>query len=137
MRLWTIYFRIGRCEPADLANGHPGFLFHAFLTAIVRSPLLQIPQISVRFGASRLEEKKKGKYRMKFCTLAAAAAALTLTAAPAVAEVSAERVAAPTAEESELAGLGAGAYVLGAIGLGLIIYGIIEISDDDDDPVSA
>ena len=74
---------------------------------------------------------------LTFAPLAAAAAALTLTAAPAVAEVSAERVAAPIAEESELAGLGAGAYVLGAIGLGLIIYGIIEISDDDDDPVSA
>ena len=73
---------------------------------------------------------------MKIRNLAAAAAALTLVTAPAVAEVSAERVSAPVTEESELAGLGAGAYILGAIGLGLIIYGVIEISDDDNDAVS-
>ena len=56
---------------------------------------------------------------------------LSLSHSPAVA-----RSGAPTTGASELNTSGPGIYILGAIALGLIIWGIIEITSDDDGPDS-
>lgn len=70
---------------------------------------------------------------MKIRTMAAAAAALSLAAAPAVAEVSFDRASAPVEGESELGG----GAILGALAIAAIIAGIvIAASDEDTDPVS-
>ncbi|MBY8337435.1 hypothetical protein KYN89_10260 [Alteriqipengyuania sp. NZ-12B] len=71
---------------------------------------------------------------MKIRTMAAAAAALSLVAAPAVAEISADRAAAPVEGESELGG----GAIIGALAIAAIIGGIIIAADTDDDtPVSS
>ena len=61
--------------------------------------------------------------------MAAAAAALPLAAAPAVAEVSFDRNAAPVEGESELGG----GAILGALAIAAIITGIVIAAGDDDD----
>ena len=66
---------------------------------------------------------------MKIRTMAAAAAALTLAAAPAVAEVSFDRTSAPVEGESELGG----GAILGALAVAAIIAGIIVAADTDED----
>ena len=75
---------------------------------------------------------------MKIRTMAAAAAALSLVAAPAVAEVSFDRASAPVQSEDELEG--AGGAILAVAGIGLIITGILVatdvIGDDDEEGVS-
>ena len=61
---------------------------------------------------------------------AVAAQPLSLSHSPAV-----ERAGAPVSGASEL-NRGAGTWIIGAIALGLIIWGIIELTDDDDAPAS-
>lgn len=56
---------------------------------------------------------------------------LSLSHSPAI-----ERAGAPANGASELNASGPGIYILGAIGLGLIIWGIIELTEDDDGPDS-
>ena len=69
---------------------------------------------------------------MKIRTMAAAAAALSLAAAPAVAEVSFDRAAAPVDGESELAG----GAILGALAIAALIAGVVvAASDEDNDDV--
>ena len=71
---------------------------------------------------------------MKIRTMVAAAAALSLVAAPAVVEISADRAAAPVEGESELGG----GVILGVAAVAAIIGGIIIAADTDDDtPVSS
>lgn len=69
---------------------------------------------------------------MKLRNVAAAAAALTLVASPAVAQ--AERASAPVSDESEIGGSG---MVLAILAVAAIIAGLIILVDDGDDPVSA
>ena len=73
---------------------------------------------------------------MKIRTMAAAAAALSLVAAPAVAEVSFDRASAPVDGESEIGG----APVLGALAVAAMIAGVLiatdVVGDDDDEGVS-
>ncbi len=71
---------------------------------------------------------------MKIRTMAAAAAALSLAAAPAVAEVSFDRASAPVEGESELGG----GAILGALAIAAIIAGIAiaATTDDNSDAVS-
>jgi hypothetical protein len=70
---------------------------------------------------------------MKFRTLAAAAAALSLTAAPVVAQAAPQRAAAPTEESSELRG---SSLILAILAFGAIIGAIIIAAGDSNDPVS-
>lgn len=75
---------------------------------------------------------------MKFRTLLAATAALSLAASPALASANGDRVSAPVAqEESDLEG-GSGILVA-LLGAAAVIAAIILASDssDDDVPVSA
>jgi hypothetical protein len=60
---------------------------------------------------------------------ASSAQSLSLSNAPA-------RAATAAGDSNELAGAGAGAYVIGAIVAGLAIWGIVEIASDDDEPDS-
>ncbi len=69
---------------------------------------------------------------MKFRTLAAATAAVTLAAAPAVAQF--ERSAAPVEGEAELGG---SSLLIGLLAAAAVIGAIIIIADGDDDPISA
>lgn len=69
-----------------------------------------------------------------------AAASLLTASSVAIAQsepVAIERAGAPVGSANELEGLGAGAYVLGAIALGLIVWGIIELTSDDEDAPSS
>ena len=62
-----------------------------------------------------------------------AVSALALTIVPVAAQAapqSAPRTAAATGESQEL--VGTLAWVLAAIGVGLLIWGIIELTDDDE-----
>ncbi|MGQ0588114.1 MAG: hypothetical protein ACT4N8_01105 [Sphingosinicella sp.] len=60
------------------------------------------------------------------------AQSLSLSNAPAI-----ERAGAPVGDASELDGRrGVGIYIIGAIALGLIIWGIIELTKSDDSPAS-
>lgn len=69
---------------------------------------------------------------MKFRNIAAAAAALTLVASPAVAQ--AERTSAPVSDEAELGG---SSVVLAILAIAAIIAGIIiATGGGDDDSVS-
>ena len=71
---------------------------------------------------------------MKIRPMAAAAAALSLAAAPAVAEVSFDRASAPVEGESEIGG----GALLGALAIAAIIAGVIVAAQsDDEDGVSA
>lgn len=75
---------------------------------------------------------------MKFRTLLAATAAISLAASPALAQtsVTAERVAAPVQGESELEG-GSG-IIIAILAAAAIIAGIvIAVDGSDDTPVSA
>lgn len=65
---------------------------------------------------------------MKFRTLAATAAALTLAASPAVAQ--AERTSAPATKEAEMGG--SGGIVLAILAIAAIIAGIIIAADSND-----
>ncbi|MAK99938.1 MAG: hypothetical protein CL807_03185 [Citromicrobium sp.] len=72
---------------------------------------------------------------MKARNILAGAAALTLAAAPAIAEVNLDRAAAPVAGESEATGAG---IVLGILALAAIIAGIVIAAQGGDDvPTSA
>jgi hypothetical protein len=78
--------------------------------------------------------------------LAASAAAMAMLIAPVAAQASAAsslsvagalpeaaRAGSSLQGESDLEGLGTGAYIIGAIVIGLAIWGIIELTDDDSD----
>jgi len=72
---------------------------------------------------------------MKARNILAGTAALTLAAAPAIAQVDLDRTAAPVAGESDATGTG---VVLGVLALAAIIAGIVIAADDSEDfPVSA
>ncbi len=70
---------------------------------------------------------------MKFRTLAAATAAVTLAAAPAVAQF--ERASAPIEGEAEMGGENTVLYSLLAIAA--FAGAVYLITDSDDDPISA
>ena len=71
---------------------------------------------------------------MKIRTLALAASALSLAAAPAIAQADLSRAVAPIEGENELAGP---ALVLGILGAAAVVAGIaVAASDDDDNSVS-
>jgi len=70
---------------------------------------------------------------MKFRTLAAAAAAMSLAATPVVAQAAPQRAAAPTEEASEMGGSG---WLLGVLALAAFVTAIIIAVNGDDDPVS-
>ncbi|MGX7951875.1 hypothetical protein ACWPM1_04835 [Tsuneonella sp. HG249] len=70
---------------------------------------------------------------MKFRTLAAAAAALSFTAAPVAAQAAPQRAAAPTEEGSEMGGSG---WILGVLALAAFIAAIIVATGNEDDAVS-
>ncbi len=72
---------------------------------------------------------------MKFRTLAAATAAVSLAATPAIAEAAFDRSAAPVEGESELEG-GSG-IIIALLAAAAVIAGIVIAADGDDDPVSA
>ncbi|WP_228243031.1 hypothetical protein [Porphyrobacter sp. GA68] len=71
---------------------------------------------------------------MKLRNALAATAALTLVAAPAVAEVSFARSSAPVEGESELAG---SSVIIALLAAAAVIGAIIIAVDDDDQPISA
>ena len=64
--------------------------------------------------------------------VAQSAQPLSLAQSPAV-----ERAGADMTGQSNLDRRGYGIYILGAVALGLIIWGIIELTSDDDDSISA
>lgn len=70
---------------------------------------------------------------MKLRNALAATAALSLVAAPAVAEATFDRAAAPVEGESELAG---SSIVIALLAAAAVVGGIIIAVDDDDDPIS-
>lgn len=61
--------------------------------------------------------------------ITASSAAIAQTAAPSVAAASTARAGAPTEGSNEL--VGTTAWILAAIALGLIVWGVIELTDDD------
>ncbi|MEO0590718.1 MAG: hypothetical protein AAFY81_08710 [Pseudomonadota bacterium] len=67
---------------------------------------------------------------MKIRNVAMAAAALSMAAAPALAQATFDRASAPVEGESELQGTG---VILGVLAAAAVIGGIIIIADDDDD----
>jgi hypothetical protein len=69
---------------------------------------------------------------MKVRNLAAAAAAMTLVAAPVAAQAAPQRAAAPTEQGNELAS----SWILGIFAFAAIIAGIIIATKDHNDPVS-
>ena len=72
-----------------------------------------------------------------FRKLALATAALSLASTPVVAQQAAAQVqrdAAPVSETSELAG---NATLFFILGIAAVVAGIVLISEDNDDPVSA
>ncbi len=73
---------------------------------------------------------------MKFRTLAAATAAVSLAATPAIAEAAFDRSAAPVEGESEIGG-GSSGIIIALLAAAAVIGGIIIAADGDDDPVSA
>ena len=70
---------------------------------------------------------------MKFRTMAAAAAALSLAATPALAQSSVERASAPVSGESEVAGSSTLLLILTAVLIGAGIFFITDNQDDDPD----
>jgi hypothetical protein len=92
-------------------------------------------------GGRRVRKFKEGSMLSK--KLAALAAASLITASSAAVAQSAqslslsqspaaERASAGVAGESDLDRRGYGIYIVGAVVLGLIIWGIIELTDDDE-----
>ena len=75
---------------------------------------------------------------MKIGSIAAAAAALSLTASPVLAQSNVDRAPAPVEAPAELGGEGSGsAIILAILAAAAIIAGIIIAADgDDDDAVS-
>ncbi len=71
---------------------------------------------------------------MKIRTLAAATAAISLAATPAIAEASFDRAIAPVEGESELEG--SSGIIIALLAAAAVIAGIIIAADGDDDPVS-
>ena len=71
---------------------------------------------------------------MKVRNALAATAALSLVAAPAVAEASFDRTSAPVEGESELAG--GSSVIIALLAAAAVVGGIIIAVDDDDDPIS-
>lgn len=71
---------------------------------------------------------------MTFRGVLAAAAAMSLVAAPAVAEASFDRVSAPVEGENANGG---GGMLLGVFAAALIIGGIFLAADSGDNPISA
>jgi hypothetical protein len=74
---------------------------------------------------------------MKFSTIAAAAAVVSLAATPAIAEANFDRSAAPIEGESALEG--EGSILLALLAAAAIIAGIIIAADgtENDEPISA
>jgi hypothetical protein len=70
---------------------------------------------------------------MKFRTLAAATAALSLTVAPVAAQAAAQRTAAPVEESSDLRG---GSWLIAILAIAAIIAGIIIATKNHNNPVS-
>lgn len=71
-------------------------------------------------------------------TAALAAASMALVSTSAIAQGSASKLSLSNARTTTVAkksnGIaGAGAYVLGAVALGLVVWGVIEITDDNSD----
>ena len=71
---------------------------------------------------------------MKLRNALAATAALSLLAAPAVAEATFDRASAPIEGESELEG---SSIIIALLAAAAVVGGIIIAVDDDDDPISA
>jgi hypothetical protein len=69
---------------------------------------------------------------MKFRNLAAAAAAMTLLAAPVAAQAAPQRAAAPTVQGNELRS----SWIIGIFALAAIIAAIVIATKNDNDPVS-
>jgi hypothetical protein len=69
---------------------------------------------------------------MKFRTMAAAVAALSMATAPAMAQ-SVERVSAPISQESEMAGSSTLLLVLAVALFGAGIFFLVDNDDDDPD----
>ena len=67
-------------------------------------------------------------------TIAAMAAGALAVGSVAAQAAPAPRAPAATKDSEQL--VGTTAWVLAAIGLGLVIWGIIELADDDDKPAS-
>jgi hypothetical protein len=72
---------------------------------------------------------------MKFRTMAAAVAALTLTASPVLAETSVDRAAAPVEDASQMGGSSSLLLILAVVLFGAGIFFLVD--NDDDDPASA
>ena len=72
---------------------------------------------------------------MKFRTLAAAVAALTLTTSPVLAQATVDRAAAPVEGESEMGGSSTLLLILAIVLFGAGIFFLVD--NDDDDPESA
>lgn len=71
---------------------------------------------------------------MKIRNVAAAAAALSLVASPALAQTNVDRVAAPVEGESEMGG---SSIILAILAAAAVVAGIIIAVDDDEDAISA
>jgi len=68
--------------------------------------------------------------------ITASSAAVAQSAQPSsLAQSSAARAGAGTSDQSGLDNHGAGIYIVGAVVLALLIWGIIELTSDDDDDV--
>jgi hypothetical protein len=70
---------------------------------------------------------------MKVRNLAAAAAAVTLMAAPVAAQAAPQRAAAPTEQGNELAS----SWIIALVAIAAVIAGIVIATNGDNDPVSA
>jgi hypothetical protein len=70
---------------------------------------------------------------MKVRNLAAAAAAVTLMAAPVAAQAAPQRAAAPTEQSNELAS----SWIIALVAIAAVIAGIVIATNGDNDPVSA
>ena len=71
---------------------------------------------------------------MKFRTMAAAVAALTLTTSPVLAQATVDRTAAPVEGESEMGGSSSLLLILAVVLFGAGIYFLVD--NDDDEPNS-
>lgn len=71
---------------------------------------------------------------MKLRNALAVTAALTLAAAPAVAEVNFDRASAPVEGESELAG---SSLIIALLAAAAVVGAILIAVDDEDEPISA
>ena len=83
-----------------------------------------------------LSKKLAAIAAMSLITASSAAVAQTAQPLSLQNSPSASRAGAPVAGESNLDRGGIGIYIVGAVVLGLIIWGIIELTSDDDGPSS-